>query len=134
MASAMLSAGRMARNFREMVVWQLAVELRDRVLPMLETGPVTRDFKFRDQLADSVRSPARNIAEGYGRFRPKEIAQFIDYARASLDETETHLRDGVTSRYFPAEQVGPLIVLIVRCRKGLSSWQRYLRGTDGPSS
>ena len=130
----MLVGSRMARNFREMVVWQLAVELRDKVLAMLEAGPVTRDFKFRDQLADSVRSPARNIAEGYGRFRPKEIAQFIDYARASLDETETHLRDGVTSRYFPAEQIGPLIVLIVRCRKGLNSWQRYLRGSDGPLS
>jgi four helix bundle protein len=117
----------MAKTFREMVVWQLAVELRENVLPLLELPTAKEDFKFRDQLADSVRSPARNIAEGYGRFNPAEISQFVRYARASLDETETHLRDGVASSYFPAEKVGPLIKLCVRCRKGLESWDSYLR-------
>ena len=117
----------MAKSFREMKVWQIAVELRDAVLPMLESGRVARDLKFRDQLADAVRSPARNIAEGYGRFNPAEISQFIGYARASIDETETHLRDGVTSSYFPPEKVGPLIRLCARCRNGLDSWDSYLR-------
>ena len=116
----------MAQNFREMVVWQLAVDLRDRVLPLLKGPRVKHDFKFCDQLSDSVRSPARNIAEGYGRFRPKETQQFIDYARASLDETENHLRDGVASSYFPAETVAPLLVLLTRCRKALASWHTYL--------
>src|SRR5688572_13238487 len=105
----MLRPAAMAKTFREMVVWQLAVELRDSVIPMLESPRVRKDFKFRDQLADSVRSPARNIAEGYGRFNPTETSQFVGYARASLDETENHLRDGVASSYFPAETVGPLI-------------------------
>jgi four helix bundle protein len=117
----------MAKSFREMEVWQLAVELRDRVIPMLKQEPVKRDFKFCDQLADSVRSPARNIAEGFGRFNPKETSQFVGYARASLDETENHLRDGVASSYFAAEKIGPLIVLCARCRKGLESWDRYLQ-------
>ena len=117
----------MPNSFREMIVWQLAVELRDGVLPLLQAEHVKKDFRFCDQLADSVRSPARNIAEGYGRFNPAEISQFIAYARASLDETENHLRDGVSSRYFPAEKVGPLIKLCVRCRKGLDSWDAYLR-------
>ncbi len=110
-----------------MIVWQLAVELRDGVLPLLRAERVKKDFRFCDQLADSVRSPARNIAEGYGRFNPAEISQFIGYARASLDETENHLRDGVASSYFSAEQVGPLIKLCTRCRKGLGSWDVYLR-------
>jgi four helix bundle protein len=116
-----------AKSFRELVVWQLAVELRDGVLPLLKGEAVKRDFKFCNQLADAVRSPARNIAEGYGRYNPPEISRFIGFARASLDETETHLRDGVESNYFPAEKVGPLIKLCVRCRKGLESWDAYLR-------
>ncbi len=117
----------MAKNFRQMEVWQIAVELRDRVLPLLKGDPVKRDFKFCNQLSDSVRSPPRNIAEGFGRFNPIETSQFVGYARASLDETENHLRDGVTSSYFPAEKIGPLIVLCVRCRKALDSWDAYLR-------
>jgi four helix bundle protein len=117
----------MAKTFREMVVWQLAFELQQAVLLLLKSGPAARDFKYRDQLADSVKSVPRNIAEGYGRFKPAEIAQFVDYARASLDETENHLRTGVASSYFPAETVGPLIRLIARCRTGLNRWHTYLR-------
>lgn len=86
-ASAVLVAIDMARNFRELVVWQLAVELRDRVIPILREPAVKRDFNFCEQLADAVRSPPRNIAEGFGRFDPAETSQFVGYARASLDET-----------------------------------------------
>lgn len=120
----------MAKSFRELVAWQLAVELRDKVLPLLKTDPVRKDFKFCDQLADSVRSPARNIAEGYGRYNPAEIARYVDFARASLDETENHLRDGVASSYFPAETVGPLIRLLARCRTALNHWHTYLRSVQ----
>ena len=123
----------MAKTFRELVAWQLAFELSERIQKLLQSGRASRDFKFRDQLADSARSAPRNIAEGYGRFNPSEIAQFIDYARASLDETENHLRDGVASSYFPAEAVGPLILLLARCRKALAAWHTYLQGVkDDP--
>jgi four helix bundle protein len=116
-----------ANTFRELVVWQLAFELSERIHKLLRSGPASKDFKFRDQLADSARSAPRNIAEGFGRFNPTETAQFVDYARGSLDETENHLRDGVASNYFPAEEIGPLIVLVSRCRKALDAWHKYLR-------
>jgi len=117
----------MAKTFREMVAWQLAFELNRNVQTLLRTGPAAHDFKFRDQLSDSSRSAPRNIAEGFGRFNPTEIAQFLDFAIASLDETENHLRDGVESRYFSATDVAPQIILITRCRKALTSWHAYLR-------
>lgn len=123
----------MAKSFRELVVWQLAFELSQRVNKLLQSGPASKDFRFRDQLADSARSAPRNIAEGFGRFNPNETAQFLDYARGSLDETENHLRDAVASNYFPPEAVGPLILLLVRCRKALDSWHTYLRSVkDDP--
>ena len=123
----------MAKTFRELVCWQLAFEIFRRVRRLLRTGPVTRDFKFRDQIADSSRGPHRNIAEGFGRFNPTETMQFLDFATASLNETETHLRDGVESQYFTAEEVGPVIVLIARCLKAIASWNTYLRSVkDNP--
>ena len=117
----------MVYSYRELDAWQLCVELRDKVLPLLNTGPVVRDFKFSQQLSDSVRSPPRNIAEGFGRFNPGENAHFLGFALASLDETETSLRDGVASSYFPAESVGPLIRLLARCRICVSRLQAYER-------
>ena len=110
-----------------MVAWQLAFELNRNVQKLLRTGAVARDYKFRDQLSDSARGAPRNIAEGFGRFNPTEISQFLDFAIASLDETENHLRDGVESGYFRATEVAPQIVLITRCRKALTSWHAYLR-------
>ena len=58
------------------------------------------------------------------------FANFYDIARGSLDETETCLRDGVASNYFPPESVGPLIVLVTRCRKAINSHQAYLRSVQ----
>jgi four helix bundle protein len=117
----------MAKSFREMVAWQLAFELKTQVILLIKDSPAARDFKFRDQLADSARSVPSNIAEGFGRFNPAETMHFLDIARGSLDETENHLRDGVVSSYFPAESVGPLIKLIARCRAAISAWHSYLR-------
>jgi four helix bundle protein len=118
----------MAKTFREMIAWQLAFELMEQVIALLaQPGPAAKDFRFRDQLASSVRSVPANIAEGYGRFNPAEIARFVDIARGSLDETENHLRAGVASSYFPAETVGPMIKLAARCRTALNGWHTYLR-------
>jgi four helix bundle protein len=119
----------MAKTFRELVAWQLAFELKSRIVILLQSGPASKNFKFRDQMADSARSIPANIAEGFGRFNPAEIARFVDIARGSLDETENHLRDGVDSKYFAAEDVGPLIRLVARCRIALNRWHTYLRST-----
>jgi four helix bundle protein len=118
----------MAKTFREMIAWQLAFELKDKVVAVLATSPpAKRDFKFRDQLSDAAKSVPANIAEGFGRYRPAEIARFLEIARGSLDETENHLRDGVSCGYFKAEAVGPLIRLAARCRTAITRWHTYLR-------
>ena len=57
-------------------------------------GPASKDFKYRDQIRDSSASAPRNIAEGFGRFRPAEFARFLECARGSLVETQNHLIDG----------------------------------------
>ena len=119
----------MAKSFRELVAWQLAFELKSQVITLLQSGPASKDFRFRDQLADAARSVPANIAEGFGRFNPAEIARFVDIARGSLDEMENHLRDGVDSKYFAAEAAAPLIRLAARCRIALDRWHTYLRST-----
>ena len=117
----------MAKSFRELICWQLGFQISSNIQKLLKTGPASRDFKFRDQLADAARGPCRNIAEGYGRFNPTEIMQFLGFATATLDETESHLREGVESDYFDSEKVAPTMVLIARCRKAIASWHSYLR-------
>jgi four helix bundle protein len=118
----------MAHSFRDMVTWQLAFELKEKVIALIARSPkARRDFSFRDQLTDACKSVPSNIAEGFGRYRPAEIARFLEFAAGSLDETENHLRDGVGSGYFSAEDVGPLIRLGARCHTAMNRWQAYLQ-------
>lgn len=93
-----------ARDFRELVAWQLARQLKMLAEEICNrTGPA-RDFKYRDQLRDSAASGPRNIAEGFGRFRHKEFAQFVRIGKASEVEVLNHFVDGVDKRYISKEE------------------------------
>ncbi len=73
-----------------------------------------------------VRSPPRNIAEGFGRYNPAEFAQFLDVAIASLDELDNHLRDGVEAGNFAAEPSADAIRLGAECRWMIVRLRTYL--------
>jgi four helix bundle protein len=123
----------MVYSFRELLTWQLARELEGKVHPLLGLESLKRDRRFRDQLSDASKSPARNIAEGFGRFSPGDFCRYYQIARASLDETENCLRSGVSGSYFPAETAGPLVLLVARCRRAIDKHYAYLQGSrDDP--
>jgi four helix bundle protein len=89
------------------------------------------DRKFSDQLRDAVRSPPRNIAEGFGRYNPAEFAQFVDVAISSLDEVDTHLRDGVEAGLLATEPAAEAIRLCASCRWMGVRLRTYLRAQAG---
>ena len=74
-----------------------------------------------------MRSPPRNIAEGFGRYNPAEFAQFLDVAIASLDELDNHLRDGVEAGLVAAEPASEAIRLCAECRWMSVRLRTYLR-------
>lgn len=115
------------RRYEDLVAWQLAYELQREVFALTATGPAARDFKFRDQIRDSSASAARNIAEGFGRFRPREFARFLEIARGSLTETHNHLRDGRDRGYFTVAEQSRLALLAGRSAIATTRLIRYLR-------
>jgi len=96
------------RHFRDLVCWQLSYELKCEVLAFTDARPAARGFKFRDQIRDSSAAVPRDIAEGFGRFRPREFARFLEFARASLMETQTSLIDGRDRGYLTPERYARL--------------------------
>ena len=106
----MLLRGRVgARRLEELVVWQLANELRHKVYEITANGPAARDLRFRDQIRDATSSVARNIAEGFGRYRHREFAQFLVIARGSLLEIIDHLHDGAARKHWDEEATTELM-------------------------
>jgi four helix bundle protein len=87
------SDGMGVRHFTELAAWQLAAELRDRIVALSASGPLSLDRDLCDQLRRAAASAPANIAEGFGRFEPRDFCRFLRIARASLFETQNHLDD-----------------------------------------
>ena len=114
-------------HFHDLVTWQLADELRREVLAFTETGPASRDFKYRDQIRDAVASACRNTSEGFDRFRPAEFARFLEFARASLGETQDGLIDGHERNYITGELFDRLWLLSKRALGANTNLMKYLQ-------
>jgi len=100
-----------ARDFQDLLCWQLSYELKCEVFAFTAKSPASRDFKYRDQIRDSAAAAPRDISEGFGRFRPREFARFLEYARASLMETLTSLIDGRDRGYMTPDLSARLLNL-----------------------
>lgn len=116
-----------AKRFEDLIVWQLAVRIRDAIYGLTETGGASRDYKFREQIRDSASSAARNIAEGFARYDPPEFAQFLKIAKGSLAETQNHLLHGKQQKYFSEEEFTNVWRLTCRAVRAANRLHAYLR-------
>ena len=123
----MLRSSRVAKRVEELVVWRLGNELREKVHAITADPPVSKDFRFCSQTRDAASSIARNISEGFGRFRPADFARFMEIAVASLMETKDSLKDGLDRGYFTPARVGPAQQLAERSIKCSVKFIVYLK-------
>lgn len=75
--------------FEKLDVWQLAVDLAEFVLDLLDKFPTNRHLRLVSQMESAVTSPAQNIAEGKGRQYKKEFIQFLHIGQGSVYEVVT---------------------------------------------
>jgi len=75
--------------FEKLDVWNMAVDLADQVLSILEKLPYNKHIRLISQMEAAVTSIAQNIAEGKGRQHQKEFIQFLSIAQGSLYEMIT---------------------------------------------
>lgn len=78
-------------NFKDLRVWQLAVDWTDHVFAIAEKFPTEQRYILVKQLVRASLSVPSNIAEGSLRGSKKEFAHFINIARGSLAEAETQI-------------------------------------------
>jgi four helix bundle protein len=78
-------------SFKNLLVWQRAIELSLAVYKLTESFPATGRFGLTNQLRRASVSVASNIAEGYGRSTRGEYLQFPGHARRSNCEIQTQL-------------------------------------------
>ena len=87
--------------FKDLIVWQKAMELVKAVYALAKTFPADERYALTDQLRRAAVSIPSNIAEGCGRSSNADYAHFLSIARGSLYETMTQLQIAVDLGYIP---------------------------------
>jgi four helix bundle protein len=121
-----------AHRFEDLVVWQLANRVKSEVYAITARRPASNDFKFCDQIRESARSAPRNIAEGFGRYYPREFGRFLRIALASLHETKNHLHDGHERHYLSDSDYDRMVRTTLRAIKAGNRLAAYLRTATPP--
>jgi four helix bundle protein len=81
----------MAQSFRELQVWQKAMQLTIAIYQLTRSFPRDELYGLTGQLRRAAISVPSNIAEGHGRLSNREFTQFLSIARGSLRELQTLL-------------------------------------------
>ena len=81
----------MAESFKDLVVWQRAVQMSLEIYKLTSSFPASERFGLTNQLRRASVSVASNIAEGYGKSSRGEYVSFLGHARGSNGEVQTQL-------------------------------------------
>ena len=124
-----------AKRFTELAARQRVHELQLLCEELLKNTRVQRDFTFRDRLSDAASSGPRNIAEGFGRFRPRENAQYVRIAKGSANEVLTLFMEARTKGYIMPEDFPHFQTAANRAIGTLVGYVKYLEACnpDGPT-
>ena len=99
----------MYKDFQELPVWQIAMQVAVDVFSLTENLPRKEDYGLTSQIRRSSLSISDNIAEGFGRHTSPDKVKFYIYSRGSANETKSQLIYGNRVGYFEKEKVELLI-------------------------
>ncbi len=99
----------MYKSFRDMPVWQNAMDLSETVFRLVASLPKAEDYGLTSQIRRSSNSISGNIAEAFGRKQKKDKSRFYHISRGSTFETQSHLLYGCKVGYFNKEEIDSLI-------------------------
>ncbi len=98
----------MSATFKDLEVWQQAMELAEAVYRITQPFPKEELFVLTSQARRAVVSIPSNIAEGSGRKSDSEFLQFLSIANGSLRELETQMLLAARIGYLAPTQLDPL--------------------------
>ena len=123
----MASRGRVTRGFRDLEVWQRAMDLVVETYRVTKSFPSDERYGLTSQLRRAAVSVPSNIAEGRGRFGLGGFLYHLSVATGSLAELETQLLIAARLDYLKAEQARTLLNTVGEARRLLGAMVRALR-------
>ena len=88
------------KRFEDLEIWQLARKLCQRIYPLTFEEPISKDFRYKDQIRGTCGSAMDNIAEGFGRGSKLEFINSLTIVKGETEELKSQLYRGLDLRYF----------------------------------
>src|SRR5262245_61717934 len=113
-------------SFRDLRVWQLGMDLAERIHEVTSGFPRHELYGLANQLRRAAVSVPSNIAEGHTRESSREYLQAVSVARGSLAEVNTQCELAHRFGYLTSDQLRQIQLLAVPLGKQLSSLRNAL--------
>jgi four helix bundle protein len=110
----------MVQSYRNLVVWNKAMELVTEIYRMTQGFPKEELFGLTSQIRRAAVSVPSNIAEGKGRLSKGEFRQFLGNARGSLAELETQILIAQNLQYLHGAEANRLLAMVEEVGKVLN--------------
>jgi four helix bundle protein len=119
-----------AGSYRDLRVWQLAMELVVRVYAQAGSCPKQQTYGLTRQMRRSAVSVPSNIAEGKGRSTDWDRAVFLCHARGSLLELETQISIAQQLEYLLPSESEKLMVKYAQLSRMLNALIQSLKNPE----
>jgi four helix bundle protein len=114
-------------RFEDIQAWQKAYRLTLRLYGISGLGDFGKDLGLRDQTRRAAVSIMANIAEGHGRRTNSEFANFLNLARGSAAEVQSHLYIAKGLNYLSDDEFQELYSELTEISKMTLALAQYLR-------
>ncbi len=122
--------GEKVKNFRELRIWQRAMDLLPKVYCLARSLPRYEQFALADQIRRAVVSIPTNIAEGQARGHTREFIRYLLIARGSLAELQTLLLVAERLQYVTREELVDVDQELLSVLMPLSALVKRLQNTE----
>ncbi len=86
-------------DFRDMAVWQKSFVLLKEIYKLIKYFPADERYALTDDLKRAANSVVHNLAEGYGRFEPRDKTRFYKISRGSAYESMSQILVAESQEY-----------------------------------
>ncbi|MDB5286036.1 MAG: four helix bundle protein [Mucilaginibacter sp.] len=116
----------MRHNFKNLKVWQKAMDLTDMTFEFCREIPVNERYNLIDQINRCSCSVPSNIAEGSGKNTNKHFAEFLSIAISSSFELETQLLICERRNYGSVNKLKDCLELLSEVQRMIFSFREHI--------
>lgn len=115
------------QKFEEIQAWQKAYDVTLLIYKITADANFAKDYGLKDQIRRASVSIMANIAEGHGRRTSVEFANFLNIARGSAAEVQSHLYIALGLNYINQKDFDEIYQKLTEISRMTLSLAQYLR-------